>query len=264
MARVDNSGVMQAIANAMLRGRTTDQYTEEHNPDWKYYKMYPEMWDAMQPGDDNFYMTPEPERLHVFGKYAQNEGPFTGQRTAPDLPSARDVQLMERSADPAVRQMFEKSFGTEALDREQRGRTGIRSPDYVPTPRPRPGEAPVAEPEDYLEPLPESPPPPVTPEGEVPDPESMYGVMPWLRDAVKEQIIGQGSARELKTGREDGNRFDRTFKEFSDEPAVPIQDFRLRAIEEMIRRGAHNPQQYSEDLEPDAAHPVVDVEKLKI
>jgi hypothetical protein len=210
----------------------------EHNPDWKYNKMYGHIFDATEPGDDNFLMLPEQQHRYNFedtDNYAQN-GPFTGQRTAPDVPSARDIILLERSGDPKVRQMFEDYFGTEALDRENRNRYGIRNPDYVPTPRPRPSVAPLGPHEDEYRgdqsgTLPES----YKTDG--PRPQETYDYIPGLRERVAGHERGPGVARELKGDREDGTRLDRDFEDLGITEPANIQDYRIKAIERLMQRG---------------------------
>jgi hypothetical protein len=239
MAERVNSSALESVRRAMLAGRQSDSFSMDHNPDWKYNKMYGHIFDQILPDDDGYLMLHEPQRRYNFentDNYAQN-GPFTGQRTAPDLPSARDVIIMERSQDPGVKKMFEEMFGTEALDRDNRNRYGIRNPDYVPTPRARPNAAPLGPSTDeYSGDQSGMRPETFKTEGQ-PNPEEVYSYMPGLRERVAEHLRGPGPSRELKNDREDGSRFDRALVDAGGDQRANIQDYRLKAIENMMQRG---------------------------
>lgn len=251
MAEQDNRSVMESIRRAMLAGRQSDNFSMEHNPDWKYNKMYGDIFDKTEPGDDNYLMLPEsPTRRYHFGnddQYAQN-GPFTGQRTAPEMPSARDVIIMERSNDPRVKEMFGDAFGTEALDRSNRNRYGVRSPDYIPNPRPRPSAAPLGPGEDEYQGDQSGMSPESYKTDSEPRPEEAYSYIPGLKERVAEHVYGPGPARETKGDRQDGTRFDRDFEDVGGDQRANIQDYRLRAIENMMQRGGQA-QQPPESME---------------
>jgi hypothetical protein len=230
------------IARARLLGSEAS-----HNPEWPPYQMYPWIYDAVgnNPSDSPFLMQNDkpPPGNRVFGTFAQADGPgpYTGQRTNPDMPSARDVQLMQRSGDPIVRKMFEDAFGTEALDRENRNRYGVREKSYVPTPRSRPTEAPTASPEDYLGEMPQQMEPFQT-EG----PNYQEAPTQDIQTRARDYLAGPGPSRDLKRNREDGSFFDRAFSGFPLGDNPPVQDMRLLAIEDMMRKGANASSDLSE------------------
>lgn len=81
----------------------------------------------------------QPYKITPFqGNPPQQPGRFAGQRGSPDLPDNTDVRIMQKVPTDSVQEDFADKFGTEALDRTNRNRQGIRNPGYVPTPRPNP------------------------------------------------------------------------------------------------------------------------------
>jgi len=249
MASVDPR-IIEAIVNSRLKGRGPDSM-QPHNPEWFGYKNYPEIFDGIDQGNyEGYLFQNEPDdRQHLFGKFAQ----YQGMPQAPDVPSARDIRGLERG-DPEMRSRFEDRFGTESRNRADQG-VAQNDRNYIPTPRPRPGEAPQAGPDDYIGTMPEPMKPFETPG---PVPEEVYGYMPGLRDRVKEQLEGEGPSRDLKRDRLDGSMWDRAMAPFADQPTGNIQDYRMMAIENMIKRGADtNPQ---EDYNPESLPPMPEMD----
>lgn len=242
MASVDPR-MIEEIAKAKLAGRGPDS-VQPHNPDWPPYKMYPNVYDGMDSGDyDGYLFSHPPEQEHHYGTpYAQ----YHGMPMAPDVPSARDLRTFSRGTDPEMRRRFEEYFGTEATNRADRG---IPSSDksYVPTPRPRPSDAPVSADDDYIGPFPEKMKPLET---QGPLPEEVYSYMPGLKDRVMEQNSGEGPSRDLKRDRLDGSMWDRAMAPFADQPTGNVQDYRMMAIENMLKRGADTNPPEGSDIQP--------------
>lgn len=251
MASVDPR-IIEAIVKSRLQGRGPNS-VQPHNPDWFGYKNYPEIFDAMDSGSHEGYMFEHPDEPQSnFKKSAEQ---YRGMPQAPDVPSARDIRGFDRG-DPEMQRRFEEYFGTEAKNRAQQGiPQGDKS--YVPTPRPRPGEAPQAGPDDYIGEMP----PPMKPfETQGPLPEEVYGYMPGLQDRVKQQLEGEGPSRDLKRDRGDGSRWDRAMAPFADQPTGNIQDYRMMAIEQMLRRGADtNP---PDDYNPESPMPEMNADDM--
>lgn len=240
-----DQGIVEAILRARMHGRGPDSM-QPHNSEWFGYKNYPDIFDAMDSGGSEGYMldnTPD-DTLHQFGKYAQ----YQGMPLAPDVPSARDLRNVGRG-DPEMRRRFEQHFGTESLNRADQD-VPQNDKNYVPTPRPRPGEAPVGPSSDEYEGdesgmLPQS-----YKTEDVPRPEEAYGYMPFLESSVKEHLMGPGVARDKKQDFA-SPKFPQAFDAFADQPTGNIQDLRAMAIEQMMRRGS----QAQEFVGPQQADP---------
>lgn len=227
-----DQGIVEAIMRARMQGRGPDSM-QAHNPEWFGYKNYPEIFDAMDSGASEGYMldnTPD-DTLHQFGKYAQ----YQGMPQAPDVPSARDVRSVGRG-DPEMRRRFEEHFGTDSLNRADQG-VAQNDRDYVPAPRPRPSTAPIGPTTDEYEGDQSGMTGPFRSRENIPRPEEAYSYMPGLRDRVIEQQTGGGPSRDLKSDRYDGTKFDRAMAPFAGQETGNIQDYRMMAIENMLKRG---------------------------
>jgi len=95
-----------------------------------------------------------------------------------------------------------------------------------------------------------------------PLPEEVYGYMPDLRSRVKEQLEGEGPSRDLKRDRGDGSRWDRAMAPFADQPSGNIQDLRMMAIENMLKRGAETNPLDNYNPESPPPMPEMDIDQM--
>jgi hypothetical protein len=91
-----------------------------------------------------------------------------------------------------------------------------------------------------------------------PRPEEAFSYIPGLKERVAEHVYGPGAARETKGDREDGTRFDRDFEDVGGDQRANIQDYRLKAIENMMQRGGQQP----EGQQPEGVPPSMSSEGL--
>lgn len=109
------------IVNSRLQGRGPDS-VQPHNPDWPGYKMYPEMFDAVEAGDADAYNvkyedrgeTPiDPDREPDFaGRQLAGvaDAMYRRRKENPDAEHIRDLQEADRTTQDAGRRLIPEQW----------------------------------------------------------------------------------------------------------------------------------------------------------
>jgi hypothetical protein len=213
MARLDPQWIKE-ITRARLLGSEA-----QHNPEWPPYQMYKDIYDSISanPSDAPFLMLRE--RSSGRGR--------TAEMPVEDMPMlAPDVYDPE--TDPRLKN---RKPARERQKREPREQVPVAPPPREPEPK----QLDITTDQDL----------PSGVHGRTdhlaPRPEDVYNLLPFLKDDVERQELGEGMNRRMK-----GNKFidpsARVAREFESFPGAgheipPIQDYRALAIEDMMRKG---------------------------